>query len=283
MLQREIAQDLVPQLQIEFQQRGASIRNFYFDEDLADLLAEILLKGSRIFRRKKTSGNFKLRSLLMEENHSQVCPVQGCGNLLALNPSDGNLHNKLHAFCFEKGEPMTFFNCIGVCGACFSTGGLDRAYLAKKKEEFGERGRLYKSLTSDENEPQLQAAVQKLKGLRPNEPQSLSFKSLKISKKIGDDYRHLRTMVESAVSAYFPSLQEEFSKGDGENGYSFERLAMAIKTMFLKAEREAQDKQKIFDALVERICALTDCDKSTAHIIVSFFVQTCEVFHEISE
>lgn len=282
-LQQEISQDTVPLIIQDFKKRGVDIDGYDFDTSLNDIFLMIIKENAASYRSSKTSGGYKLRAELMEENQNGICPVEGCGNPLMLAADREHDHLLLNAYFFDENGPKDCSNSIGICGVCFSSGKINNMKLREKKRIFTENKKAYRALTSDENDSQLLSAINKMKTLDMDHSANLSYKSLAISRKISCDNAPLRRKVEMYVSAYFPQILEEFSKGDGENGYSFERLAKVMRTMFEKTNEETSDQGIVFETLVTRICELTDCGREISEILVSFFIQTCEVFYEISE
>ena len=56
-----------------------------------------------------------------------------------------------------------------------------------------------------------------------------------------------------------------------------------LKLLFLKVEKNSKSIESIFNCLVNQVSNAAECEKSIAEIIVSYFIQSCEVFHEISK
>ena len=82
---------------------------------------------------------------------------------------------------------------------------------------------------------------------------------------------------------YYIYVQQLFNELDGNNGFRFDVLSSQIKAIFLKFDDLTKDYSAIYDNLVDWLQLKTDGSKEACEVIISFFIQNCEVFHEISK
>ena len=86
------------------------------------------------------------------------------------------------------------------------------------------------------------------------------------------------------VSAYYPHIRDYFMELEGKNGFCMDVLSSQIKSCFIKMDVISKDKSDVFNRLVEWIMAKTlSTSRDACEAVVSFFVQNCEVFREITE
>ncbi|WP_412759293.1 ABC-three component system protein [Niallia taxi] len=112
----------------------------------------------------------------------------------------------------------------------------------------------------------------------------LETKALKVSRKIDDNHKILRYKVETYVCIYFNFIKETFRNLEASGQINFNIIASEIKTSFLKCEREITNKSDIFASLVNWLHSrVSNSSYEACEVIVSYFVQNCEVFHEITE
>lgn len=112
----------------------------------------------------------------------------------------------------------------------------------------------------------------------------LENKALKISEKIDDKHMILRHKIETYVCVYFNFIKETFRNLEDSNQINFDIIASEIKTSFLKCEKELLDESDIFSTLVIWMQSrLSNSSYEACEVVVSYFVQNCEVFHEITE
>ena len=112
----------------------------------------------------------------------------------------------------------------------------------------------------------------------------LKYKGIKIANKIEDNYCILRRKVEFNACIYYGFIKENMKNLSVQKGLKFELLASEVKTAYLKAKGNTDDKVIIFNSLVEWMKSkVTRTSKEACEVMISFFIQNCEVFDEISE
>ncbi len=113
---------------------------------------------------------------------------------------------------------------------------------------------------------------------------TLKYRGIKIANKFEEEYFLLRRKIEFNVCTYYGFLKENMKNLADENKLNFELLAAEIRTAYLKAAKSANDKVLIFDELVKWMNrGIPQSSKEGCEIMISFFVQNCEVFDEISK
>ncbi|WP_238882959.1 ABC-three component system protein [Clostridium sp. YIM B02551] len=116
------------------------------------------------------------------------------------------------------------------------------------------------------------------------EKMKLDYQALKISNKIENTYAILKVKIESYVCVYFNFIKETFQNLDQAGQLNFNLVSSEIKTSFLKCEKEMNSKNEIFDSLVKWLKSKSVGSSNEAcEAVVSYFVQNCEVFHEITK
>jgi hypothetical protein len=112
----------------------------------------------------------------------------------------------------------------------------------------------------------------------------LEYQALKISRKIEETYTVLKIKIEIYVCIYFNFIKETFQNLDQARQINFDLVTSEIRSSFLKCEEEIVSKSEIFEALVKWVKSKSAGSSSEAcEAIISYFVQSCEVFHEITQ
>ena len=276
-----IVYENVNDLRKEFRGYGIKISKTDYDLSLAGAFRKILITEASKYRANTPHGNYKLRSMLLEENPTGICPCLGCGNRLSLQPEENRRYLLLQCLFLDDG-PKDYSNSIGICDECYQSKNFDFEDLRKKKTGFLSRIRALTEMEDPLFSERLRLAAKKLVELRFEMDSKLSYKSLTIYQKISSDQPLLLNKIRNYIVTYFPLLREVFSESDG-NGYSFDSLSKSIHRMYLNAEIQGLDQSAIFSVLSTKISEVINEELIVGEIIVSFFVQTCEVFHEISK
>ena len=91
--------------------------------------------------------------------------------------------------------------------------------------------------------------------------------------------------IRDKVLKYFVYIQEQFRMLEGSNSNNFELIASQIKTAYIQAKSSGISQEAIFNQLVYWLESLDNSidSKISCGIMVSFFIQDCEVFDEISK
>jgi len=114
--------------------------------------------------------------------------------------------------------------------------------------------------------------------------QALKYKGIKIANKVEVEYYLLRRKIEFNVYTYYGFIRESMRNLADEKKLNFEVVASEVRTAYLKAKTSADDKVVIFNALVQWLHSkMLQASRESCEAIISFFVQNCEVFDEISE
>lgn len=106
----------------------------------------------------------------------------------------------------------------------------------------------------------------------------LSYNVMSIKEKIPFN-NLLCNDVEGLVSSYFLYIKDLFKSLDNA---SFEAIASSFKHSYCQAVRQQLDQEDIFETLVQWVKKKTQCANSVARIIVSYFIQNCDVYGKLS-
>lgn len=108
----------------------------------------------------------------------------------------------------------------------------------------------------------------------------LSFAPCTIDEKVDETIsRPTVRKIKNNVSDYYALIKKHFSDIDKSNPSFSEIVSLQIKSYYKKQQQLGIDKQAIFDNLVSWVNVKTKPKSiDAAEILVSFFVQNCEVF-----
>ena len=113
---------------------------------------------------------------------------------------------------------------------------------------------------------------------------TLNYEPVRLTKKFCAAELLLKNRVGMYVTSYYPYIRDCFKELEGINGFRLYALSLQIKSCFIKMEGLSDNKSDIFDQLVNWVMAKTrSTSREACEAVVSFFVQNCEVFHEITE
>jgi HNH endonuclease len=108
----------------------------------------------------------------------------------------------------------------------------------------------------------------------------LSMQALNIDKKADDSLSVLiKRKIKNDVTDYYIYVKEQFKLLNKQEPNSFELIATQVKAFYLKLKKNETSQQKIYEQLTEWLYKKTEnSSKEACSIIISFFIQNCEVF-----
>ena len=141
-----------------------------------------------------------------------------------------------------------------------------------------------KKMLSEENiEDELTAVVKALSTAKQEDLNgigSLNYSSLKVSQKV--EIVHLCKRIEGDVTAYYPFCKQKFKEVDTTDS-SFNIVCLSVKKGYLKLKKDGLDKETIFEQMTNWFVSKTHASYNACAIMVSFFVQNCDIYDEISK
>lgn len=112
----------------------------------------------------------------------------------------------------------------------------------------------------------------------------LKYNGVEITDKFESNYMILKNKIESYACNYYYFIKETFQNLEETDQVHFNIIASEIKTSFLKCEKELSNKSDIFDVLVSWLQSqINGASTEACEVVISYFVQNCEVFHEITK
>ncbi len=234
-----------------------------------------------------------------------VCPL--CGNSLLENKGKRTkLYEIAHIY---PNSPMpdevkildgvtvfgenseSFQNKIALCFNCHKTFDFHKnvdeynKLLEKKKE-------LYAALTTKNDlanidlSQNLKILLEKITTIDTStiNKTGLRLNPLEIKQKFSSSDSILKIKVTTYVTEYYLFIKNYFKNLEEVKQLNFSRLATTIKLAYQTTSESLDSKSKIFDILVDWLLSKTHTsDKGCAEIVISYFIQNCEVFDEITE
>ena len=183
----------------------------------------------------------------------------------------------------------SYENRIALCKDChdqqdYHTTEADYLNLFQKKQQYLQSMELHEATFTMGLEDEIADVVKKITELKEDELEKLNYSPVKLAKKFTAAELLLKNLVSMYVTNYYPYIRELFKQQEGVNGFLLDTLSLQIKSCFTKLNAITNDKTAIFNQLVDWVSIKTGAtSKPACEAVVSFFVQNCEVFYEITE
>ena len=88
--------------------------------------------------------------------------------------------------------------------------------------------------------------------------------------------------IKSNVSEYFHILKLELQNLDAVTPNKATKIATQIKSFYLEVSEKSNNQEDVYYGLVEWLHSKTKINKEASSVVISYFVQNCEVFDVVS-
>jgi hypothetical protein len=129
---------------------------------------------------------------------------------------------------------------------------------------------------------QVQEVLETIQDMEVNETTKLKIDPVAVENKISE--KRLKENVLHDVIRFYDGVNSALDRLSGENRLNVDKFAMKIKRMFEDASENLTSQSDIYNLLVEELFIKTGRKhREACAIIISYFVQRCEVFNEIAK
>lgn len=233
---------------------------------------------------KQDFGNY-----LLEEEQGR-CAFPGCNrHLIKTNKENGKTIDSFKVSVIDTKKEPTLDNVIAFCPLCYDTFELDRtqkrveALKAVKNTLSGlyENSASIEELMVDEN---LQEVIKNVSKLKEKDFFDAELHANMVNQKINkNEHFALYSLVNNFVTTYFVRLREIMIDLDREKIIDYEEVQDQIHAIYKRLKKTGKSQEVIFDEITNKLHSCTLQEKTYCQIIVSYFVQSCEVFDAVAE
>lgn len=223
------------------------------------------------------------KSLLYEKTKAEKCyeiahiyPLNATPQEKLLLQGEERLHSDLNHV----------HNLILLCPNCHTKFDKPRTLdgyrkMVAIKKRLIERGKIFNEFGSYKIEEEIIHVLEMLsKTDEISESNQLKYSALKISDKTNDSITILtKREIEGYVVDFYNTIKQKFIEMEKDNPGSFELIANQVRSFYLQTKKNVDNQDTIYQSMVEWLNVKTNnYSHGACRIIVSFFVQNCEVF-----
>jgi hypothetical protein len=108
---------------------------------------------------------------------------------------------------------------------------------------------------------------------------TLNLKAIKLNDKANKTLSPItKRKIRMEITEYYPFIKEQFKQLDKQFPNSFDRIATQIKSFYLTISKSETSQEVVYAQVTEWLAKKTDSSLYACGIMVSFFIQNCEVF-----
>ncbi len=218
-----------------------------------------------------------------------TCSMPLCGKHLQTISPHNQTVSDYAVIPIEETKGAKYENVIAVCHDCFQKYTLSHTKAEEKSLK------VVKKLQSDARSCRqtlddiainrgIELVIENLSKVNPSELRELTYDPVSVSEKINENECYFLTYdINNNVVRYYHYIQKTMQNLAMKNVYSDDLIRAQIKESYLQLEKRKLTPEQIFSELSERIRRITNQDIRFCYIVVSYFVQSCEVFHAITK
>lgn len=223
--------------------------------------------------------------LINEANH--VCPFPGCGrSLVVTNASKAtNLYN---VGLIDKKKAPAVENLLALCPRCYATYSIDdNAKVCKElngvKKILIAHQQSVHLLDDLPLEKGIVGVISKVKNLKEKDLEDASLDPKEIKQKLKPaDNMALFITVNTYVTTYYLKLKEIMMNADKRGEIDYDEVQDQMHAIYKRLKKARKTKVEIFNEIAQKIHKVSLQEDVFCQIVVSYFIQSCEVFDAIT-
>lgn len=158
----------------------------------------------------------------------------------------------------------------------------DKKALIAQKNELTVMSEVRDVVARQVLERQIEDLLREIDGVDATEDTQLKQTPIEVDKKIQE--KRLRDRVRADVTQLYDAVNSSLDRLSGESKLNVDKFAKSIKRMYEDASEKSVSQSDIYNSLVDVLFERTGRRyREAAAVVISYFVQRCEVFDEITE
>lgn len=230
----------------------------------------------------------KYGSGLLDDCNS-TCSMPGCSHHLQKLADDGRSNPDYEILVINEKKSPSYQNICAVCHDCFEKYILK--HTAKERKELESVKKLQmdardarSTISEIDIDEGIKNVIESLANLKPNTMTSLNYEPTFIANKIDENANFLLAeTVKNYVTKFFFSINKVMQNLSRQNQYPDELVRAEIKTICNRLEMKGLSQVEIYENISRHLNRITKQNIIYCNIVVCYFIQSCEVFHDITQ
>jgi hypothetical protein len=291
VIREGLAQSIAPFVDVEVDSTNVATVLFQLFKKALECIINPEMENDRKLKTAQTNservkGTFGSGLLDDCENN---CSMPGCSHHLQTLASNGKSINNYEIIAINDKKSLVYPNIIAVCHDCFQK--WISEHPASKKKDLSKIKKLQMAtrsirttLSEVDIDNGIAAVVESLMSLKPDKIEELNYATVPIENKIDKNANpFLASTIKDYVTRYYLPVQQIMQHLSKENRYSDEYVRAGIKESYKRLTKQGYTQAIIYGELSQRIQNITKQNLLYCYIVVSYFIQSCEVFDVIAK
>jgi len=216
------------------------------------------------------------------------CPHDNCGEPLFFTKNRKTIERYKATQIRSDVSSDLFENLIALCPKCHDEYNLSSTpdevqRLYDIKDSLMREALALEVASEIKIEADIDNILRKIATVPQDELIPLNYEPVMVIKKIRKDNSLLLRKALFNITTYFNYVKDISQQLSKEGVLRFDTFATQVKLCYLKQSDKGLSQQEIYDALVEWLKTTTNGNRDACDVVISYFVQNCEVFCEITE
>ena len=230
----------------------------------------------------------KYGSGLLDDCNS-TCSMPGCSHHLQKLADDGRSNPDYEILVINEKKSPSYQNICAVCHDCFEKYILKHTAKERKELESVKKMQMdardaRSTISEIDIDEGIKNVIESLANLKPNTMTSLNYEPTFIANKIDENANFLLAeTVKNYVTKFFFSINKVMQNLSRQNQYPDELVRAEIKTICNRLEMKGLSQIEIYENISRHLNRITKQNIIYCNIVVCYFIQSCEVFHDITQ
>lgn len=273
------------------------------NQNVAEILFELFHKSLEYIVNPELENDRKIRQGQTISNRAKgsfgsglvddckyTCSMPLCGKHLQTITPQNQTAADYEIIPIEESKGVKYENLIAVCHDCFQkytlshTKAEEKSLKAIKKLQMDARS-TRQTLDDIAISKGIELVIENLSNAKPSELKDLTYDPVSVSEKIDEGKSYfLVNDIKNNVARYYKYIEKTMRNLSMKNVYSDDLIRAQMKESYKQlASNPKLTPEQIFSELSKRIQRITKQDIRFCYIVVSYFVQSCEVFNAITK
>ena len=241
---------------------------------------------------KQTTGHVVLpkdkHGVFLVAEVGSVCPNDGCSKSLYIR-TNGRLEMIYDVVVIDPAESNDDTdNLLALCPACCAKYVAERTpeSIIRLKEIKSELVTAYdaRGITSEQTvQDAVRQVISKIPKLHKSSDVDLNYIPVPVRKKIEISNELLYAKAQSHVNLFYPAVNDAFMELSAEGKLRFKPFCLQVRANYLGLQEQGFDQDTIYYQMTKWLFEATNENWNACEIVISYFIQKCEVFDAITE
>lgn len=224
--------------------------------------------------------------LVAEEG--SLCPCDGCSKPL-FSRVNGQLGLNYDVVVINpQRSENNINNLIAMCPDCCNKYAIGRnaetmRRIQEIKKNLIDSADVREMVADQKIEDGVRRVLEKIPSMSKPPNVDLNYDPVTLRQKIEADNIMLYIRAQAQVNIYFNAVHEMFQELSQEGRLRFNPFCNQVKITYLNLRDKGYGQQRIFDEMVDWLQHGTNEERGSCEVVVSYFIQKCEVFDVIAE